>query len=292
MAACRCGCWPNMQGMRTACFFWPGSEGAIGGQRPTYYLLYDPRIPNEARVDQVVEWLRMPSEERPHFITLYFGDVDSAGHQTGTSSAETALAVRRLDGVIARLVAALALLKLPVNLIVVSDHGMVNTQGPWISLDHYADLSGFQTVDALLYPPNEAGAARVYSQLRGASDKFMVYRRSQLPAHFHYSRNPRIGDPVVVPTGPYLIRARDSNNPKEVPPKGMHGYDPQTMKEMRGIFFAAGPDIQPGVRLPPFENVDVYPLISSILGLEMGTIDGELRVLQPALRAAAPVPSN
>jgi len=276
------------QGMRTACFFWPGAEAAIGGMRPTYNVFYDPRIPNERRIDQVVAWLRLPPEKRPHFITVYYGDADTAGHQTGTNSRETAQVVRRLDSLIARLVAALALLRLPVNLVVVSDHGMVNTEGPWIDLQRYADLSGFETVGSLLYPPSEAAAARVYSRLRGASDKFVVYRRSQLPAHLHYSRNPRIGDPVVIPTGPYLIRAYGSGNPAESTPKGMHGYDPYTMEAMRGIFYAAGPDIRPGVRVAPFENVHLYPLIAEILGLETEPMDGDLHVLQQILRTATP----
>jgi len=276
------------QRMRAACLFWPGSEAAIGGIHPSYYVFYDPRISNERRIDQVVAWLRLPPEKRPHFITLYFGDADSAGHQTGTASRETAQAVRRLDAVIARLVAALALLRLPVNLLVVSDHGMVNTEGPWIDLQRYADLSGFETAGSLLYPPDEAAAARVYSRLRGASDKFVVYRRSQLPAYLHSSRNPRIGDPVVIPAGPYLIRARGSGNSNETPPKGMHGYDPQSMEAMRGIFYAAGPDIRAGVKVAPFENVHVYPLIAKILGLETEATDGDLRVLRPILRTAAP----
>ena len=127
----------------------------------------------------------------------------------------------------------------------------------------------------MLYAPNEAATARVYAKLKGASDKFVVYRRSEVPAHLHFSRNARIGDPVVVPTGPYLIRAIGSNDPKEMfPPKGMHGYDPsRAMPEMKGIFYAAGPDIRPGVRLQPFENVNVYPLLAKILGLEIGQID-------------------
>jgi alkaline phosphatase D len=276
------------QGMRAACFFWPGAEAAIGGVRPTYNVPYDPRISNERRVDQVVSWLRLPPERRPHFITLYFGDVDSAGHLTGTDSPETARAVRRLDALIARLTAAIALLHLPVNLIVVSDHGMVNTEGPWIDLQRYADLSGFQTVGALLYPPNDAAAARVYSRLRGASDKFTVYRRSQVPPQLHFSRNPRVGDPVVIPTGPYLIRAYSSGDPKEVPPKGMHGYDARSMPAMLGVFYAVGPHVRAGARVAPFENVHVYPLIVRILGLETEPTDGDLRVLQPILRTAPP----
>lgn len=280
------------EGMRTACLFWPGAEGAIGGVRPTYNVFFDPRIPNDTRIDQVVAWLRLPPEKRPHFITLYYGDVDTAGHATGTNSAETAAAVRQLDGVIARLVAAVALVRLPVDIVVVSDHGMINTQGPWINLQQYVDLKGVETVGSMLYPPDEATAARLYAKLKGASDKFVVYRRSDVPAHLHFSHNARIGDPVVVPTGPYLIRAIGSNDPKEVPPKGMHGYDPATMPEMRGIFYAAGPDIRPGVKVAPFENVNIYPLLAKILGLEIGQIDGNLSVLQQVLRATAPTPAQ
>src|SRR5882762_7966563 len=41
------------QGMRAACFFWPGSEAEIAGARPSYYLKYDEKVPDDERVDQV-----------------------------------------------------------------------------------------------------------------------------------------------------------------------------------------------------------------------------------------------
>ncbi len=278
------------QNMRTASFFWPGSDAAIDGLRPTYSLAYDSHVTNNARVDQAIAWLGLPPEKRPHFITLYFGEVDAAGHATGTNSPQLAAAVRSVDSAIARLVSGIAQTGLPVDLFVLSDHGMADVQGGWIDLEKFAALSGFITSGPLLYAPDEAAAARVYSQLRGASDKFTVYRRRDVPRHLHFNSNPRIGDPVVIPTGPYLIRARNPNNPREQPPpKGMHGYDPQSMIAMRAIFYAAGPDIRPGLQLPPFENIHVYPLIAAILGLPTGPIDADLRVLQPILRSAPPL---
>jgi predicted AlkP superfamily pyrophosphatase or phosphodiesterase len=280
------------QGMLAACLFWPGSEAEIAGARPSYYLPYDTHVSNEARVDQVIEWLRLPPERRPHFITLYFLDVDAAGHESGPDSTETADAVRRVDASIGRLIEALPSLHLPVDVIVVSDHGMANVSGPWINLEDYADLRGFETAGSLLYAPSEAAAAKAYAQLRGASNKFVVYRRSKLPARFHLRENPRIGDPVVIPTRPYLIRARKPNNTTETPPKGMHGYDPATMKTMRAIFYAAGPDIRQDVKLAPFENINVYPLIAEILGLKTGAIDGRPRVLEPALYTKVPATAD
>jgi alkaline phosphatase D len=102
----------------------------------------------------------------------------------------------------------------------------------------------------------------------------------------HFNSNAREGDPVVVPTGPYTIVAHDpnSNGGTRTPPRGGHGYDPRQMPSMKAIFFAAGPDIRPGVNVTPFENVNVYPLIAAILRLQTGPIDGKLVVLQGILK--------
>ena len=67
--------------MVSACFFWPGSEADIKGIRPTYWNRYDGSVPNERRIETVLGWLRLPADRRPHVITLYFSDVDSASHK-------------------------------------------------------------------------------------------------------------------------------------------------------------------------------------------------------------------
>lgn len=273
------------QGMRAACFFWPGSEAEIAGERPSYYLKYDDALPDEQRVDQVVDWLKLPDGKRPHFITLYFGEVDHAGHEYGPDAPETRAAVRYVDGEIGVLRAKLEKLHLPIDLVVVSDHGMAKEDGGWIDLDQYADFSGVETAGTLMYPESDADAAKLYAKLRIVSDKFKVYRRSKMPAELNYMSDPRIGDPVVVPTGPYAIRVHAPTDParNRPPNKGMHGYDPGTMPEMRAIFYAEGPDIRKGVRLKPFENVNVYPFLAEILGLDAPATDGNVSLLEPVL---------
>jgi hypothetical protein len=285
----------EQQGMRSACLFWPGSEADIQGVRPTYYMKYDNKFPNAQRVAQVLTWLQLPPAERPHFLTLYFSDVDSAGHAHGPDSPEVGAAVHEVDDEIGRLVAGLGKLNLAVDVIVVADHGMVKVDGDWMNLSQYFDTGLLQkSVEGLMYPRSEAAAEKVFAALDSKSDKFKVYRNGSVPAGLRFDGNLREGDPVVVPTGPYLIRvnappagAGDAMHASG-PPVGMHGYDPAHMAEMKAIFFAAGPDIRPGEKLAPFENVNLYPLIAHILGLDIshlttGAVDGDLKVLRGML---------
>jgi predicted AlkP superfamily pyrophosphatase or phosphodiesterase len=281
----------EQQGMRSASFFWVGSEADIQGVRPSYYLKFDGSFPNGKRVEQVLAWLRLPPEQRPHFITLYFSDTDSAGHRYGPDSAQVADAVHELDGQIGKLMDGIKESKLPVDLIVLADHGMVNVKGAPIHLDQYGLNTSWltSTMGSNLYPKSDADAEKAYEALRGKSDQFLVYRRADVPAYLHFDSNPREGDPVVVPTGPYFITATTDLTGSDHPPQGAHGYDATRMPEMKALFVAAGPDIQRGVVLEPFENVNVYPLIAKILGLDItnlktGPIDGKLSVLEGMLR--------
>jgi predicted AlkP superfamily pyrophosphatase or phosphodiesterase len=274
------------QGMRTACLFWPGSEAKIAGYQPSYYLKFDDKIDEEARIEQVLKWLKLPEAERPHFITLYYSEPDHEGHEFGPDAKETKAAVLKVDALVGKLKAGLDKTRLPVDLVVVSDHGMVKVDDGWLTLDSFADLTGFETVGSLLYGKTEEDRARVYNQLKKASSEFQVFRRKDVPAGLNYSENPREGDPVVIATGPYAIRAHGPPPGKDdrPPSVGMHGFDPKKVAEMKASFFAAGPDIVVGKTVQPFENVNLYPWIAHILGLSAPKTDGSLDVLAGTLK--------
>lgn len=281
----------EQQGMRSACYFWPGSEAEIQGERPTYYLKFDGKVPNDQRVAQVLDWLRLPPELRPHFITVYFSDADHAGHQFGPRSPEVRNAVQELDQVIGKLADGINALKLPIDLIVLADHGMAEYQGEFLNLSKFdPDVRArTKTVGPFIYPKSELEAQSIFEALRGKSDKFVVYRRSDVPAYLHYNANPRSGDPIIVETGPYLIGFSDAKEEHFTPKGGNHGYDPTRVPEMKATFIAVGPDIKQDISLSPFENVNVYPLVAHILGLDIihlktGPIDGDLTVLRPILK--------
>ena len=110
--------------------------------------------------------------------------------------------------------------------------------------------------------------------------------RAAMPPGLRFDSNPREGDPVVVPTGPYTLLARGSKLPEPTQLHGSHGFDPHTIPEMKAIFFAEGPDFNRNKRLKTFENVDVYPLVAKILQLHTPPNDGTLKPVEPALTKA------
>jgi alkaline phosphatase D len=277
------------QGMRSACFFWPGSEAEIAGERPSFYLKYTNDFPDDQRIDQVVAWLKLPPAQRPHFITLYYPNVDHAGHEFGPDSPQTAAAVKQVDALMGTLEKDLDALHLPIDLIIVSDHGMAKIQGSWIDLNKFAPLDGLVTVGSYLYAPSEEAANAVYQKLKAADASFMVYRRANVPAELHFNSNPREGDPVIVARGPYAIRdhAPPPDREDRAPMAGNHGFDPYMMPDMKAVFYAEGPDIRRNVKLKSFENVNVYPLIVKILGLDSPPVDGSLNVLGGVLTEPA-----
>lgn len=278
----------EQQGMRSACLFWPGSEAEIQGKRPSYYLHFDEKLDDQKRVDQVVAWLKLPPELRPHFITLYYSNVDHAGHNYGPDSEEVRAAVHHLDDMIGDLQAKIEKLHLPVDMVVVADHGMVKLEGKPVTLSDFADLSEFHSEGSLLYAKPDADVQETYEEFLSHPDpRFKVYRQGGVPAGLHYDGNPREGDPIVVPTGPFILRANSSSE-TDKQHIGGHGFNPRTMPEMKAIFFAVGPDVRSGVQLKPFENVNIYPFIAEILGLEAPTVDGTLDVLRPALKIRTP----
>lgn len=268
------------QGLVAASFFWPGSEAPIGGVRPSRYKAYDGRVPNFARVDTVLSWLALPEPTRPHLLTLYFSDVDHAGHESGPLSAAVDTATRDVDAALGRLMQGID--RLPdhdrIYLVLVSDHGMME-QGPrwYAGLDTIIDLKGVRIADAgpnaNLHVQGGIERARV---LRDSINRRMrhghAYLRAEVPARLHYSDDPRIGDMVVIMDDHYTV-GTTNRAPKEG--SGTHGWEPVN-PDMYAFFIATGRGIPAGRTIPVFENVQVYPWLAELLGIAPAKdIDGK-----------------
>jgi predicted AlkP superfamily pyrophosphatase or phosphodiesterase len=272
----------EQQGMRAATFLWPGSEATVAGHRPDDYVKFQDYMDGHVGVDQVITWLKLPAAKRPHFMTLYIAETDHMGHWYGPDSVEEREAVHIVDALMGELRARLDATGLPVDLVIVSDHGMTMSDNNWIQFDEYADLANVKTQDWLMYPETEAEKQRIYEEFQAHPDpRFKVYRQKDVPEHLHYTGNPRIGDPVAVVDAPYIAHVHKGTVRTDA---ADHGYDPSKFPEMKAFFLATGPDIRRGVTVDSFPNVDIYSFIARLLDLKTPPNDGELGPLKRVLK--------
>lgn len=285
--------WVGAQkaGLSSVTMYWPGSEAQIDGVRPTQWRKFDEKTSYDARVDQIVGWLDVPAAQRPRIATLYLERVDKKGHDYGPNSPQVREAIVEADAAIGRLTRELAQHGLldRINLIVVSDHGMAEVgPGHAIAVEDMVPLEDAMVVSvgqSIGIAPRPGRTAKVEARLLGPHPQYDCWRKGELPPRWHYGSNPRIPPIVCQMHEGWDALARETllKRPKDAT-RGSHGYDP-ALPSMRALFIAHGPAFRSGVVLPPFDNVDVYPLLTRLLGILPAANDGDPDRLLPALAA-------
>jgi alkaline phosphatase D len=214
--------------------------------------------------------------------------VDHVTHEYGPDAPESKQAILYADSLLGELMSGVEKLELPVNIIVVSDHGMFPMKGGeemFLPLDEIMSLPK----DSLRIVNNETHVhiycddplkSRLINELHQNQSNYRAFLRENTPEAWQYNRNYRIGDIVIEAAPGYSFR-RSARRARDY---GSHGYDPYHTPEMQAIFYAAGPAIQPQMLIPSFKNIHVYPFIAYLLGIEQVESDGSAEVLKPILR--------
>lgn len=283
----------EQQGRRAAAMFWPGSEVEIDGVRPSRWVKFDAALSGEARVDQVLAWLDSADGPPIAFSTLYFDVVDTEGHHYGPDSPEVRAAAASVDAALGRLVEGLKARGRfeSTDIVIVADHGMAPLPAAnRVVLDDLVDVSKIELVTTgavTSFTPKPGERKRVEQAFLSKPLPHMTcWKKSKIPARFHYGRNARV--PAIVclsETGWYTTTVAAKAKPGKWDGKdgGAHGFDPYD-PTMRAVFVAHGPSFKRGVTLPDFDNVDVYPLLARITGVKPAKGDGALTVVGRALR--------
>jgi predicted AlkP superfamily pyrophosphatase or phosphodiesterase len=263
-------------GFRTATMFWPGSEAAIGGVRPTYWLPFEQSVPSLARVNILLGWFTLPVAERPRLATLYFDIVDSAGHRYGPEAPETDASLTEADAAVAALLAGLEARGIEADLVIVADHGMAAISSERVVfLEDLIDTSAVSitaegsvaTLDAV--PGREA---EVEAGLLGRRDHMECWRKGEVPPRLAFGRNARVPAIVCMAETGWMIVSRARTDPARIR-GGAHGYDNDS-PEMRALFIGHGPAFARGSVVPSMDSVDVQPLLGRLLGLTVPDGDG------------------
>ncbi|GIL41694.1 ectonucleotide pyrophosphatase/phosphodiesterase [Roseiterribacter gracilis] len=278
-------------GVRSATMFWPGSEAPIRGVMASFTRAFDKKVTPEARVDQVLAWLDLPAAERPRFLTLYFDQVDHQGHLRGPDSPEVDTALAQSDAAVARLRDGLKSrgLLAKTDLIIVADHGMAAVPpAHTMVVDSFLPMNRIHGVwegATLGFSPLPGAEKEITHVMRHLPPHMQCWTKDKIPARFRYGTHARVPRYVCLAEIGYVFRTEaELNKPNREPSNGQHGFDPADPK-MAALFVAVGPDFKPGVVLPTFDNVDVYSLLTRLLGLRPQPNDGRIDPLLPALRA-------
>ncbi|QIZ76138.1 ectonucleotide pyrophosphatase/phosphodiesterase [Ferrimonas lipolytica] len=283
----------EQQGLKSAVYFWPGSEAEIAGERPSYYKKYSSKVSSSKRIKQVIDWFELPENERPQYVSVYFSSVDSVGHSNGPFHPRTGKTLRKLDVRIGQLLAEIETLPMAVNVIITSDHGMRSlVDMPKVLIDRRLGAwrkarASFRVIGngSLIQFYHQGGGDKTaeLAKLRSVLDGFddsQFYTREEIPAELNFSEHSAIGDAVLMSNSHYLTY-RDA----KPAPAGGHGFDPNIDPDMHTLLLASGPAFQPQVVVDSADNVDLYPLMAQILGLTIEQpIDGELKILRPLLK--------
>lgn len=259
-------------GVRTATYFWTGSEAEIRGTRPTHWKLFDAATPDSVKFGQIMRWLRQPDAERPRLVMMYSGVVDGPTHRYGPESPQSFAAVRAADRLLGVLRDSLAKLPFAVDLVIVSDHGQI-----FVPREHDIDM------DALLPPAgvlvdNEHATLSIWQDPAGPRANLdslarfyrekiphmRLFRPGEFPPEWRTAQNPRFGDIFMLADPGWEFVG---TKPMSVYTLGEHGYDP-SVPEMMGIFLAAGPSFRRGVRLDVRENRTLHELLIHLLRLK------------------------
>ena len=289
--------WATLEraGQRTAILFWPGSTAEVHGERPSQWRTFDKTMGVHARVRQALDWLdpvsstgqALPAPQRPRLVAVYFDQYDVAAHRCGAHCPDALAAQRDIDAGLTELRAGIAALSAErrIDLVVVSDHGMADVaRGDIRYVDDVVPADALDILDdgPLLLAATRAGREAEAMRLVGRHDHYQCWRREDLPPAWHYGSNPRIPAIVCQADEGWLLQTRAQPAFAQAI-KGEHGYAPES-PSMRAAFVAEGPDFRRGVEVAPFDNVDVYPLLARLLGVEPLANDGDIAPLLPALR--------
>lgn len=266
------------QDITSASYFWVGSEAPIKGIQPTYWKKYKHKFPFEQRLDTVIHWLSLPEEERPHLITWYVDQPDSHGHRYGPNTEELRPTIEYLDSLLGAFMEKAAGLPISnkLNIIITSDHGMGPTSSERrINITKYLDtslvahISGGNPVYNIF--AKEESYDKVWEDI-STIPNVKAWKSAEIPQRLNYGSNPRCGDFVLTADSAWSISLRGT---KKQYTGGTHGYDNQN-RDMHAIFYAYGPAFKQGYSQPTFNNIDIYPLICEILGINPAPVDGSL----------------
>jgi predicted AlkP superfamily pyrophosphatase or phosphodiesterase len=278
------------RGIRTAAMFWPSTGVDEANRPPRLFRPFDPDVQMAEEPNQVLAWLDLPEAERPRFLMLYFYFLEATARKYGPNSPEVSTRLAEIDWSIGRLVYGLKTRGLlsSTNLIITADHGVTEVSADRvIELDSLIDPGQIRLVSsgayAAIYPSARGELATIESKLVRRHSHMECWKKGNVPARFRYGTHRRAPPVLCLADVGWTILTRAQRDTELKDVRGGYGYDPDS-NDMAAIFIANGPAFRSGMTMTAFPNVDVYPLLTHLLGISAEPNDGDFRRVSGMLK--------
>ena len=176
------------------------------------------------------------------------------------------------------------------NVIITSDHGMSTVNNSQIIVldnhvppDWYTLITDPRRPESASQPffnilPKDGMLDKTYQKLKGIPH-LQAYLKDDIPEEFHYKHNRRVMPIFIVADDHWII----TKNTSQIDSRGNHGFS-NKYSDMHPFFLAQGPAFKENFVSEPFENVNIYPLMCHILGIEPVPNNGSLEAVQQLLK--------
>lgn len=295
-------------GIKTGCYFWPGGETNFINSSLYTKVNYHDNVPFHLKLNQTLKWFL---NDEFKFVLLYHNQPDAIAHKYGINSPEFNVTLNQLDESFGELIAQLKSKGLyyadDFNVVVVSDHGMVNIKRNIVINDFFddSDASIWSFSRNLIHLKPLIDLDDLLMKLSKIPD-ITVTLKYEMPERLHYKENRRIADVIIsalegvgfVYITKEPVQLNHNGRMQSIPltneqkrrllmaaaDKAASGYD-KLYPNMRGVFLARGSMFKRNFSSEhPIENIDIYPLVCSILGVECEQRDGSFERVKRFLK--------
>ncbi|XP_072170546.1 venom phosphodiesterase 2-like [Diadema setosum] len=309
------------QGVITASHSWLGGdmntmendEGQTINKRPNYYQSFNRLLTPRDKMDTVKRWIDQDDVAKiPQFITVFFNELAEDIRLYEHYSERANETMKEIDDAIGSLLDYLMWNQdlACFNIIVVSPSGLTPTmcgggnENVEFLSSHVTSVIGLDTTPDYLntfasisvsssadenYNTNEEFTEFFRCKF---SDKGSVFMRHELPTRFHYSYEHVPNDVYVLMKNGFSFARESTDYSQLFCQHASNGYDTLAYG-MEGFFVGFGHDFKVNHRVRDFNNIDIYNMMTKILGLTPELHNGTEGGLNSLLRNAGtfPVPS-
>ncbi|XP_064644766.1 glycerophosphocholine cholinephosphodiesterase ENPP6-like isoform X2 [Lineus longissimus] len=281
---------------RCRMYYWLGCEVPIRNYTPEYYIKYtDDPGPSAYEIKRSMkETFEHMMENKTDFAGFYFARTDYFAHHQGLFTRDFNETMREADGIITYLLDNLANSNLAetTDVIIFSDHGMT-TKDPrktiWLgnlfnetSWGDSVEWSSIRYSDVCIWP-RKGKTKWIHHQLKDKHPHLHVYLKEEIPQdQFWHFKHSRFTPPIFLLAD---IHWSILGIHHEYRPGGTHGYDNREI-DMRGIFYATGPDFKGNYTAKPFANVNIYQIMCQILGIDPSPHNGTWEAVEDMMVTA------